>query len=524
MHILLALSSFALAAAQGLNPVAPLCPFPIIIQSLVLIQKAPVYVSAQICEVTTLTVGGRTIPVPQVPTLLETRFVVTSTVTQSSTWSSTCGTPATNANDFHSSEGSFVTLTAPCTEAVASTLVIPPVGDQPGTKVILVPITTPAPPFTGPCDTLTQTWARTFCTTITIPVKDGGRGTVLVVQNPTQNAPAPIQPIITAAKSPSSAAPSPEALSVAKSDTLTLWPGRQGTPSVSNTSGGLNLITPSGLETSLSATSPTTTVDLTLKSSPSAISPTTSRNNNPMNTGDMTSTTSPSKTNPTTAGDLTLRDSISATSPTTTGGLTLQTSPIDASSGAPPVSTTTSTSTTAGLITSTSTTSTSLCIVTATPVAECCMNELPDDCKALRTSNGQDLQPVISACQQAIGNYTTSDMRACWAGEVTDDSRGTNIADCLMDELEDCCITQLPAACSSLRGATGAAVLAGALQCRKALGLFVHGTAKPCLDDKNITAETHGMSIVDCLEAAYGFRSGAVTISDAQLCPTITVT
>lgn len=86
MHVLLAISAFALAAAQGLNPVAPLCPFPIIIQPLVLIQKAPVYVSAQICEVTTLTVGGRTIPVPQVPTLLETRFVVTSTVTQSSTW------------------------------------------------------------------------------------------------------------------------------------------------------------------------------------------------------------------------------------------------------------------------------------------------------------------------------------------------------------------------------------------------------------------------------------------------------
>lgn len=148
------------------------------------------------------------------------------------------------------------------------------------------------------------------------------------------------------------------------------------------------------------------------------------------------------------------------------------------------------------------------------------MNELPDGCEALRTTNGQDLQPVISACEQAIGNYTTEDMRACWAGEIIDASRGANIAECLMDELEDCCITQLPAACSSLRDATGSAVLTGAAQCREALGLFVHGTAEPCLEEENMTAETQGTSIVDCLEAAYGFRSGPVTISDGQLCPT----
>ncbi|KAF5969004.1 pre-mrna-splicing regulator wtap [Fusarium bulbicola] len=166
-----------------------------------------------------------------------------------------------------------------------------------------------------------------------------------------------------------------------------------------------------------------------------------------------------------------------------------------------------------------STTSTSLCIITATPVPEYCLNVLPDGCQALETTNGKALESIIPGCEKAIGSYITEDMKECWAGEFTDQSRGEYIADCLLYELEDCCITSLPQVCSDLRSKSGSALVDGADQCRHALGPFVHGIASPCLDADNITPQTQGKSIADCLEVAYGFRSGPVTITDGEICP-----
>ncbi|KAI1691469.1 hypothetical protein Ddc_24207 [Ditylenchus destructor] len=142
-----------------------------------------------------------------------------------------------------------------------------------------------------------------------------------------------------------------------------------------------------------------------------------------------------------------------------------------------------------------STVSNSQCIITATPVPECCLNELPDRCQALETTNGVALNPIIPECEKALGSYITDDMKDCWAGEFTDQSQGQYIADCLLYELEDCCITSLPQACSDLRGKSGSAVVDGANQCRYALGPFVHGIASPCLDKDNITNQTQGQSI-----------------------------
>jgi hypothetical protein len=147
------------------------------------------------------------------------------------------------------------------------------------------------------------------------------------------------------------------------------------------------------------------------------------------------------------------------------------------------------------------------------------MNELPEDCKPMWKTNGDDLKPIIAACRKDIGKYLTEDMEECWEGEVTKDSRGEYIADCLMYELEDCCITELPKECKDLNGARESAITAGADRCRDALGLFVHGIAGPCLDKERVSTATRGDSIVDCLEVAYGFRSGPVTISDAEICP-----
>ena len=113
-------------------------------------------------------------------------------------------------------------------------------------------------------------------------------------------------------------------------------------------------------------------------------------------------------------------------------------------------------------------------------------------------------------------------MKDCWAGNITDQSRGTYIADCLEYELELTCITELPSDCKELGDATGFAVPAGAAKCREALGPFVHGTSAPCLDEDNITDATQGKSIVDCLEVAFGFRSGPVTITDGEICPRTT--
>jgi len=110
----------------------------------------------------------------------------------------------------------------------------------------------------------------------------------------------------------------------------------------------------------------------------------------------------------------------------------------------------------------------------------------------------------------------------CLTTSVSIFTAGSDVADCILTALESQCITTLPQPCVDLQDSNGLALVADVAQCAVALGPFAVGSAATCLATGSITGSTTGLSIVDCLEIAFGFQSGVVTITDLALCPTAT--
>jgi hypothetical protein len=69
-----------------------------------------------------------------------------------------------------------------------------------------------------------------------------------------------------------------------------------------------------------------------------------------------------------------------------------------------------------------------------------------------------------------------------------------------------------------LQDSNGLALVADVAQCTVALGPFAVGSAATCLATGSIGSSTTGISIVDCLEIAFGFQSGVTTVTDLALC------
>jgi hypothetical protein len=105
-------------------------------------------------------------------------------------------------------------------------------------------------------------------------------------------------------------------------------------------------------------------------------------------------------------------------------------------------------------------------------------------------------------------------------------SAGSDIADCILTAFEGRCITTLPEACSDLANSNGLALVANVATCAVQLGPFAAGSAATCLATGSIGSFTTGVSIVECLEIAFGFASGTGTITGADNCvePTPTPT
>jgi hypothetical protein len=92
--------------------------------------------------------------------------------------------------------------------------------------------------------------------------------------------------------------------------------------------------------------------------------------------------------------------------------------------------------------------------------------------------------------------------------------------------LEERCITTLPDACTDLANANGLELVADVAICAVALGPFAAGSAATCLSTGDITGDTTGTSIVECLEIAFGLASGSSTVTGLPFCdePTTTPT
>jgi hypothetical protein len=69
-----------------------------------------------------------------------------------------------------------------------------------------------------------------------------------------------------------------------------------------------------------------------------------------------------------------------------------------------------------------------------------------------------------------------------------------------------------------LQDSNGLALVADVGLCTVALGPFAIGSAATCLATGTIGSSTTGVSIVDCLEIAFGFQSGVTTVTDFSLC------
>ncbi|CAG9988821.1 unnamed protein product [Clonostachys byssicola] len=532
MRLSFFLPSLTLAIIRGVSSAAHVCPDNVTIQPLVFVQKTSVYASSHICEETTLALAGTNIPITHVPTIVETSFEITNTVTASVTLSSWSGPGDADGSPCPVSDGSpcpfgehdlakpapqgqFTTLTALCSNDAGSTLTIPPPGNgRFGTKVVLLPTNNV---ITGTYDEVTQTWSGISGSAITTIIDDSDNGSTptTAVLQPTSDTSNQIS------SDPASGATVTTIPSTPVASLSDLSSAVTSSTSDEPSSGAVSpTISPSSNASSSEPTSPTISSSSTASSS-EATSPISSSSKASLS--EATSPTISSSSNALSSGEtsVTTTSSLTESSPSTISSHPV--SSLESLTTAPPEPSSSPSSSSSSSLSTIPASSTSQCVITATPVPECCMNELPDGCQALENTNGLALEPVIQACEEALGKYATEDMLQCWEGDIRDESKGTYIADCLLYELESCCITELPEACSRLSGATGSAVPSGAAECRDALGIFVHGIASPCLDQANVTDETQGNSIVDCLEVAYGLRSGPVTIVDNKICPTTAI-
>ncbi|CVL11497.1 uncharacterized protein FPRN_14076 [Fusarium proliferatum] len=543
--LLLLFSALSMVACQMLALEMEVCPVPVVLQPIVFIRKTPVLLSTELCEKTILTLGNTIFPVNLVPTIVEATYEVVTTFTSTATVSrdrkpninqpsnniigtesrvraETLGTGEPSPSSSFSNTGNI-----PVPTVTASTA---------GTSLTGGSSLSKSGSTSGQERSTSQ---RGPSGTGSPPTSSTGQGfpTSSTVQESSSSG----SPPASSAGQDSSGSASPPATSTGQvSPTSSTGQDASGSssPPASSTGQGPPVSStdrsPSG-----SSNSPTSSTGQAGSTSQGGFSETGSPPASSTGQGPPVSSTdrnpSGGSNSPTSsAGQVgsTSQDSSGSSSPpassTGPGGYSGTSSSLPSSTVATGDGSSSATGTTQTQSSSTSstkessTTSISLCIITATPVPECCLNELPDGCQALETTNGVALKPIIPECENALGSYITNDMKECWAGEFTDQSRGQYIADCLLYELEDCCITSLPQACSDLRGKTDSAVVDGADQCRHALGPFVHGIASPCLDKDNITNQTQGQSIVDCLEVAYGFRSGPVTITDGEICPRTT--
>ncbi|KAG4270027.1 hypothetical protein FPRO04_11859 [Fusarium proliferatum] len=552
--LLLLFSALSMVACQMLALEMEVCPVPVVLQPIVFIRKTPVLLSTELCEKTILTLGNTIFPVNLVPTIVEATYEVITTVTSTATVSEdrkpninqpsnniigtesrvraeTLGTGEPSPSSSFSNTGNIPVPTGTASNAETSLTggsslsKSGSTSGQEGSKSQRGPSGTGSPPAssTGQGPPVSSTVQKSSSsssppassTDQVSPTSSTGQGPP--VSSTVQKSSSSSSPPASSAGQDSSGSGSPPASSTGQG------------PPVSSTdrspSGSSNSPTSSTGQAGSTSQGGSSETGSPPASSTGQGPPVSSTDRNP-------SGSSNSPISSTGQAGSTSQDSSGSSSPpassTGPGGYSGTSSSLPSSTVATgdgsssPTGTTQTQSSSTSSTKESSTTSISLCIITATPVPECCLNELPDGCQALETTNGVALKPIIPECENALGSYITDDMKECWAGEFTDQSRGQYIADCLLYELEDCCITSLPQACSDLRGKTGSAVVDGADQCRHALGPFIHGIASPCLDKDNITNQTQGQSIVDCLEVAYGFRSGPVTITDGEICPRTT--
>ncbi|KAF5227499.1 hypothetical protein FANTH_14760 [Fusarium anthophilum] len=555
IKLILLFSALSMATSQMFTLETEVCPVPVVVQPIVFIRKTPVLLSTEICEETILTLGSTTFPVNFVPTIVEATFEVVTTVTVTATVSP-IGGPISNrppnkvvdtVSQIHGEslrtgesqpQSSFSnTGSRPAQTDTAINTGISSTGGHVASKSDSSKGEKPSATG-GPSAALLQALlelvpllqALQAKVTLQAP-RDKRDPQVLPPLLPAPQDKVLLQALVAKVDSRLSAAPLQalqelvllllalpgKAPQQAPRDEVLpqVLQGKENLQGLADLLRTLQLKVPQGLvhlPTALQAKAPQQAPrDKILlqvlqakknRQEPVALLKALQGKGGPRSasqgesSGTDTTPTSSTSQNPPTSSTVATQDTSTSPAETT------QTQPSSTSSG-----------------NEESTTSTSLCIITATPVPECCLNELPDGCQALETTNGKALESIIPGCEKAIGSYITDDMKECWAGEFTDQSRGEYIADCLLYELEDCCITSLPQVCSDLRSNSGSALVDGADQCRHALGPFVHGIASPCLDADNITPQTQGKSIVDCLEVAYGFRSGPVTITDGEICP-----
>ncbi|KAM9883424.1 hypothetical protein VD0002_g1098 [Verticillium dahliae] len=127
-------------------------------------------------------------------------------------------------------------------------------------------------------------------------------------------------------------------------------------------------------------------------------------------------------------------------------------------------------------------------------------------------------------CRNTHHRWTGSDSRFSVLHSYSWTLRGWQHSDCVVTALEARCITTLPDACASLSSSNGLALVGNIAGCTVALGPFALGSAATCLSTGSITSSTTGASVVECLEIAFGIRSGTVTITDPALCATPTPT
>ncbi|KAG4292542.1 hypothetical protein FPRO06_12030 [Fusarium proliferatum] len=477
--LLLLFSALSMVACQMLALEMEVCPVPVVLQPIVFIRKTPVLLSTELCEKTILTLGNTIFPVNLVPTIVEATYEVVTTFTSTATVS------RDRKPNINQPSNNIIGTESRVRAETLGTGEPSPSSSFSNTGNIPVPTGTASTAETSLTGGSSLSKSGSTSGQERSTSQRGPSGTGSPPASSTGQGP----PVSSTDRNPSGSSNSPTSSTGQAGSTSQGGSSETGSPPASSTGQGPPISStdrnPSG-----SSNPPTGQVGSTSQDSSGSSSPPASSTGPGGYSG--TSSSLPSSTVATGDG------SSSATGTTQTQS-----------------SSTSSTK-------ESSTTSISLCIITATPVPECCLNELPDGCQALETTNGVALKPIIPECENALGSYITDDMKECWAGEFTDQSRGQYIADCLLYELEDCCITSLPQACSDLRGKTDSAVVDGVDQCRHALGPFVHGIASPCLDKDNITNQTQGQSIVDCLEVAYGFRSGPVTITDGEICPRTT--
>ncbi|KAG6082241.1 hypothetical protein E4U15_002582, partial [Claviceps sp. LM218 group G6] len=148
-------------------------------------------------------------------------------------------------------------------------------------------------------------------------------------------------------------------------------------------------------------------------------------------------------------------------------------------------------------------------LATCTPGPPVCAS-VPDACEAIGNINGIaaaiELPAQIVKCTTSLGAFATNPAAAACLANVAQGP--TAILNCLRTSLESVCITELPAACTNLAGASVPELATDAPECALALGPFLVNDAANCL---NVLES--GPDVVACLQKQIGLTVCSPTAS-----------